>query len=68
MPYNPLKHQWATGPAVTNATASTGTADGVVVDVTASHNQGILNDNFKEMQAQIDAILAALRAANIISG
>lgn len=68
MPYNPAKHQWATSAAVMNATTSTGTADGVIDDVGATHSQTILNNNFKELQVQIDAILAALRNGNIISG
>jgi hypothetical protein len=66
MPYNPVKHGWATSTAVTAATTSVGTADGVIDDVGATHVQATLNNNFKELQVQIDAILVALRAANII--
>jgi hypothetical protein len=66
MPFNPSKSQWVGSAAITGATTSTGTADGVIADVGATHNQGILNDNFKELQVQIDAILTALRNVNII--
>ena len=66
MPYNPAKHGWAVSGAVSSASAASGTADGVIDDVTATHSQTILNNNFKELQVQIDAILTALRAANII--
>lgn len=67
MPHNPAKGgQWATNPAITSASGATGTADGVLDDVTATHSQTILNNNFKELQVQIDAILVALRNANII--
>lgn len=48
-------------------TMTVGTADGTVADVGASFNQGTLNDNFREMGTKINAILAALRAANIIA-
>jgi hypothetical protein len=66
MPFNPAKSQWVGSSAITGATAATGTADGVIDDVTAAHSQTILNNNFKELQVQIDAILTALRAVNII--
>jgi hypothetical protein len=37
-------------------TAASGTADGTVDDVTGSHSQTILNNNFKECATQINAI------------
>lgn len=53
--------------AVADLVASVGTADGTLVDVTATPTQGAINDNFRECQSKINAILAALRAANIIA-
>lgn len=53
--------------AITDLVASVGTADGTLVDVTATPTQGAINDNFRECQSKINAILAALRAANIIA-
>jgi hypothetical protein len=66
VPFNPNKNGWAVSGAVTSASTSTGTADGVIDDVGAAHSQAVLNNNFKELQVQIDQILTALRAANII--
>lgn len=43
-----------------------GTADGTLADVTATHSQGILNDNFKELSARVNALAAVLRAAGLI--
>jgi hypothetical protein len=68
VPFNPNKNQWANGAAVSDLTASTGTTDGVIDDVTGAHSQTILNNNFKEIQVTLAAILKALRDANIISG
>jgi hypothetical protein len=53
--------------AIVSLTDAFGTADGTVVDVTATPTQGTINDNFQEMSTKINAILAALRAANIIA-
>lgn len=53
--------------AITDLVASVGTADGTLVDVTATPTQGTINDNFRECQVKLNAILAALRAANIIA-
>jgi hypothetical protein len=53
--------------AITNLTDGFGTADGTVADVTTGFVQGTLNDNFQEMSTKINAILAALRAANVIA-
>jgi hypothetical protein len=68
MPFNPNKNSWAQNPGVTDLTAASGTADGVIDDVTGAHSQTILNNNFKEIQVTLAAILKALRDANIISG
>jgi hypothetical protein len=68
MPYNPNKGgQFATNGAVSQATkAVTPATNGTIDDVTAAHSQAILNKNFAELQNQIDAILTALRNANLI--
>lgn len=54
------------GTAITDLTAATGTADGTVADVGASFSQTTLNNNFKDVSAKINEILAALRAADIV--
>lgn len=44
----------------TTLTAASGTADGTVDDVTGAHSQTILNNNFKEMATQINALIVDL--------
>lgn len=46
-------------------THAVGTADGTVDDVGASFNQATLNNNFKELTAKVNAILAQLTVAGI---
>jgi uncharacterized tellurite resistance protein B-like protein len=53
--------------AIADLTAASGTADGTVADVTASHDQTILNNNFQDLATKVNAILAALRTAGIIN-
>lgn len=53
--------------AIADVVHTVGTADGTVVDVGAAFAQGVLNDNFREVTVKINAILAALRDANIIA-
>jgi len=54
--------------AVADLTDSTGgTADGTLADVTASHDQTILNNNFADLVAKVNSILAALRKQGIIA-
>lgn len=53
--------------AIANLTDAFGTADGTVADATATFSQSVTNDNNQEFTAKINAILAALRAANIIA-
>lgn len=43
-----------------------GVADGTLVDVGAAFDQATLNNNFAELAAKVNAILSALRSANII--
>lgn len=53
--------------AIVDLVDAFGTADGTIADVTATPTQALINDNFKDCQAKINGILAALRAANVIS-
>lgn len=53
--------------AIADLAHTVGTADGTVADVGAAFNQGTLNDNFRELSTKVNAILAALREANIIA-
>jgi len=53
--------------AITSLVAASGTADGTVADVTGSFDQGILNDNFKELVTNVDLILVALRTHGLIA-
>ncbi len=52
--------------AIPDLTAASGTADATVVDVTGSHDQTILNNNFKDLATKVNAILAALRASGTL--
>lgn len=47
--------------------STTGTADATVADVGATFSQATLNNNFADVTAKINAILAALRAHGIIA-
>ncbi len=44
-----------------------GVADGTIADVTAAFSQTILNNNFQDIATKINAILAKLRTAGIIT-
>lgn len=56
------------GSAITSITDNTtGTADGTLEDATATYSQTIVNNNFAEVAAKIEAILDALRAQGIIA-
>lgn len=52
--------------SIVDLTHAFGTADGTLVDVTGTHSQTILNDNFKELSTKVNLILAALRNVGII--
>jgi hypothetical protein len=58
---------WVPAAAIPDLVATVGTADGTLVDVTATPTQGAINDNFRECQVKLNAILAALRTANIVA-
>lgn len=53
--------------AIVSLTAASGTANNVVVDVTASPTQALINDNFKDVASKINEILVELRKAGIIA-
>ena len=53
--------------AVADLVAAAGTSDGTVADVGASFNQATLNNNFRDVADKLNAVLAALRAAGIIT-
>lgn len=48
--------------------STTGTANDTVQDVGAAFSQATLNNNFADLTAKINGILAALRGAGIIAG
>lgn len=47
--------------------STTGTADGTLADVGAAFAQATLNNNFADLAAKVNAILAALRAHGLIA-
>lgn len=68
MPIDPIDNQFTTTGAVVSLTVTpAGTADNTIADVGAAFSQATLNANFIDMAAKINAILAALRDAEIIS-
>jgi hypothetical protein len=67
MPFDGNKRQHVANTAIVDLTAATGTGDDTVVDVGAAFSQATLNNNFKDLAVKVNAILAALRNAAIIS-
>lgn len=61
------KNQQVSAAAITDLTAASGTASNTIADVTDTHDQTILNNNFKSLAAKINAIEAALRDAAVIA-
>ena len=59
----------AEGPqaAVVSLASAFGTGDDTIADVTASFDQAILNDNFKDVTDKLEEILTRLRDAGIIA-
>jgi len=49
-------------------THAVGTADGTLDDVTGSHSQTILNNNFKELSSRVNALRTALVNLGLIKG
>lgn len=60
------KKRWVAADAVADLVAATGTADGTVADVGSSFSQATINNNFKDLAAKVNELLAALRKANIV--
>jgi hypothetical protein len=52
--------------AIADFTAVAGTPDSTLADVTASHDQTILNANFTDVAGKINAIIAVLEGAGIV--
>lgn len=67
MPIDPVDNQYTASAAIVDLTATAGTANDTLVDVGAAFSQTTLNDNFRDLSAKVNAILAALRAAEIVS-
>ena len=67
MPIDPTDNRYTESALVADLSATAGTANDAVVDVGAAFNQATLNDNFRDVTAKINAILAALRKSSIIS-
>lgn len=57
----------SSGASVAALTAATGAASDTVADVTGAFSQSILNNNFASVSAKINAILAALKNAGLMS-
>lgn len=53
--------------AVVSLTAASGTADDTVADVGAAFSQTTLNNNFQDLATKVNAILARLRTAGILT-
>lgn len=54
------------GAAVAEITNAFGTFDGTIADVTASHNQTVLNANFRDLSDTQNLIITALRNAKLL--
>lgn len=67
MPFDEDDQMHVVADAITSLTATAGTTDGTIADAGATYSQAVMNDNFRDVTAKINAILAALRAANIIA-
>lgn len=66
MGYDEDKKRWVAADAVADLAGTTGTADGTLADVGASFSQTTLNNNFRDLSAKVNELLAALRKANIV--
>lgn len=66
MGYDEDTKRWDRVDAVADLAGTTGTADGTLADVGSSFNQGTLNNNFRDLSAKVNEILAALRKANVM--
>lgn len=61
--------QFVNAAAITSLTDNSGgTANDTLVAISATYTQAEVRDNFADLAAKVNAILSALRDANIISG
>ncbi len=66
--FDASKNRWAASAAIADLGGSSGgTADGSMQAISATYTQAEVANNFAELQAKVNAILAALRAAGIIA-
>lgn len=67
MPIDPNDNRYAANVAIADLTATAGVADNTLVDVGATFDQAIVNNNFRDLAAKVNAVLAALRESSVIS-
>lgn len=67
MPFDPSKNKQVVAAANADTTITVGTPAAALVDVTASHDQAKLNNNFATLGTELNEVKAALRAAGILS-
>jgi hypothetical protein len=67
MPHDPIDNTWARSGAVPTLSMTVGTANNTVDDVGAAFNQATLNNNFRDVVEKLNAVITALREAEIIS-
>jgi len=53
--------------AIADLTPGPGTADGTIADVGAAFDAAVLNNNFADLTAKVNAILAGMRNAGILA-
>lgn len=67
--YDGTDGQFVGNAAIASLTDNTGgTANDTLVAISATYTQAEVRDNLADLAAKVNAILAALRASNIISG
>lgn len=66
MGYDEDKLSWARGAAIPVLTGAFGSTGSAIVDATATFSQSITNNNNRALEDKINAIIAALIAANIL--
>lgn len=67
MPVDPTDNRYAESAVIVDLSATAGTANNTIVDAGAAYSQTNVNDNFRDVAAKINEILAALRKSSIIS-
>lgn len=66
MAFDSTKNKNVVAAANADTTITVGTPAASLADVTASHSQSILNNNFATLGTELNEIKAALRAAGIL--